>query len=126
MLKLERQAYSCLSQSCLNASVIDGAPIGGIVAVPLINCRMSESLNLAFCNQNFKWYITAFSKLLWPLLLFLEKPAISWVNGINIGKNIIHFAVKLYLKKRMVVQFFFFLSFENNAMIYKSLPYMAT
>ena len=51
VLALGRQAHSCLSQSCSNASVIDVASIGEIVAAPQVNCKMSESLNSAFSKQ---------------------------------------------------------------------------
>ena len=52
-MALGRQAHYCFSQSCLNASVIGVAPIGGMVAAPLRNCRMSESVNSAFSKQKF-------------------------------------------------------------------------
>ena len=51
MLALGRSAHSCRSQSSSKASVIDGTPTRGIKAAPLINCRMSESLNSTFSKQ---------------------------------------------------------------------------
>ena len=53
IVALGRQAHSCLSQSCLNASVIDGAFIRGTVAAPLKNCRRYESLKSTFSKQKF-------------------------------------------------------------------------
>ena len=78
MLALRRQAHSCLSQSCSNASVIDVASIGGIVAAPLINCKMSESLYLAFSKQKVEMiHCLVFPNYCDVMLHFVEKLAIS-------------------------------------------------
>ena len=107
MLALGRQAHSCLSQSCLNASVIDGAPIGEIVAAPLINCRMSESLKSKILNDIF----TGFSKLLWPHFTFCRETGnILSFNRKSRRSIMVKISYTLLLnfieKKRIVVQSF--------------------
>ena len=78
MLALRRQAHSCLLQPCSNASIIDGASIGGIVAAPLINSKMSESLNSAFSKQKVEMiHCLVFPNYCDVMLPFVEKLAIS-------------------------------------------------